>query len=470
MNNRSVDPQSNDSSAVFLVTVAANVVPLVGVFHLGWSAQTFAVVYAIELVVAVPFAGLKALFARRPPSYDELERPQEGNPLKPDEWGGVSVGPSDLNRRRGSVAIIDALPPIYPRNVPFALRAFGAAVSLAGAFLFVLGRFIDVPATLTDPSVAASIVFLIGSQIGVIEREYFRTRRYEMSTPRDVVASATTEGTLAVVALIVAIVGGPAGALVAFVAVKLFAEWRGYRSGVAFDPEEGEGTLPPVAAPDALPAAEVRPGRHAVRATALWQGATAAVSSGPVYLFAWVGLTAGSVKALTAAVVCFGLLPAGIGGLKAIEYALTHGTLTYQRRDDTVVAYDDLTKTVQWATPIDDIRDADLCEGELVDRACGTRTFSITTFAGEYDYSVAHLREYDQAVEAFELPVKTTAFGPLDRRIAAVIAVVGACGAAAVVGLAYSAPSVGAVAAGFGGPFGVVTLRSAWQWALPATP
>jgi tetrahydromethanopterin S-methyltransferase subunit C len=78
----------------------------------------------------------------------------------------------------------------------------------------VLGRFVDVPATLTDPSVAASIVFLIISQIGVIERGYFRTRRYEMSTPRDIVASATTEGTLAVVGLIVAIVGGPAGALV----------------------------------------------------------------------------------------------------------------------------------------------------------------------------------------------------------------------------------------------------------------
>ena len=28
--------------------------------------------------------------------------------------------------------------------------------------------------------------------------------------------------------------------------------------------------------------------------------------------------------------------------------------------------------------------------------------------------------------------------------------------------------TVAAVAAGFGGPFGVVVLRSAWQWALPA--
>jgi hypothetical protein len=445
---------------MFLVTVAANVVPLVGVFHLGWSAQTFAVVYAMELVVAVPFAGVKALFVRRPPNYDKLERPNEDNPLKSDEWGGVSVGPSDLNRRRGSVAIADALPPIYPRNIPFASRAFGAAVSLAGAFLFVLGRFVDVPATLADPSVAASIVFLIVSQIGVIEREYFRTQRYETSTPRDVVASATTEGALAVVALIVAIVGGPAGALVAFVAVKLFAEWRGYRGGVAFDPEEGEGTLPPVGAPDAPPAAEVRPDQRAVRAAALWRGATSAVSSGPVYLFAWVGLTA--------AVICFGLLPAGIGGLKAVEYALTHGTLTYQRRDDTVIAYDNLTETVQWTTPLNDIRNTELCEGELVDRACDTRTFSLTTFAGEYDHSIAHLREYDQAVEAFELPAKTTAFGPLDRRVAGAIAAVGACGIAAVAGLAYSAPSVGAVAAGFGGPFGVVTLRSAWRWVLPA--
>jgi hypothetical protein len=248
--------------------------------------------------------------------------------------------------------------------------------------------------------------------------------------------------------------------------VKLFAEWRGYRGGVAFDPDEGVGTLPPVAAPDVPPTAEVRPDRRAVRATALWRGVKSAVSGGPVYLFAWVGLTAGSAGAVAATVVCFGLLPAGLGGLKAVEYALTHGTLAYQRRDDTVVAYDDLTDTIQWATPVDDIRDAELCEGELVDRACDTRTFSLTPFAD--DYSVAHLQEYGRAVEAFELPVETTVFGPLDRRVAGAAAAVGACGFAAVAGVAYYAPTIAAVAAGFGGPFGVVALRSAWQWALPA--
>ncbi|ELZ59359.1 MULTISPECIES: DUF6498-containing protein [Halorubrum] len=457
---------SNDSPVAFLVTVAANVAPLIGVFGLGWSARTFAVVYAIELVVALPFAGVKALFARRPPNYDELERP-DGDPDESDGSAGDSVGPSDLSRRRGSVPIADALPPIYLRNVPFASRAFGAA-SLAGAFLFVLGRFVDVPATLADPSVAASVVFLVVSHVGVVEREYFRTRRYETTTPRDVVASATTEGTLAAAALMLAVVGGPAGALVAFVAVKLFAEWRGYRGEVAFDPEEGEGTLPAVAAPDASPTAEVRPDRRAVRLTALWRGAISAVTAGPAYLFAWVGLTAGSARAVAAAVVCFGLLPAGVGGLKAVEYALTHGTLRYQRRADAVVAYDGLTETVQWTTPADDVRDAELCEGELVDRARDTRTFSLTAFADEYDLNVAHLREYGRAVEAFDLPVETTAFGPLDRRVVGAAVAVGACGVAAVAGLAASAPSVGAVAAGFGGPFGVVGLRRAWRWALPA--
>lgn len=461
-------PPSNDSSAVFLVTVAANVIPLVGVFHLGWSAQTFAVVYAMELVVAVPFAGLKALFARRPPNYDDLERPQEDNPLKSDELGGVSVGPSDLNRRRGSVTAVDSLPPIYPRNFPFVLQAFGAGVALLGIYLAVLSRFIDVPAMLADPMVAASAVSLIVSQVGVINREYFRKRRYETSTPRDVIRSAKNEAGVAVVLLWFAAAGGPTGALVAFVTVKLFAEWGDYRAGQSSTTDKGVGTLPPVAAPDASPTAEVRPDRRAVRGAAFWRGAKSAIGSGPVYLFAWVGLTSGSTGLVAATVVCFGLLPAGIGGLKTVEYALTHGTLVYQCRDDTVVAYDDLTEAVQWTIPVDDLRDAELCEGEFVDRACDTRTFSLTPSVGEYDLSVAHLREYDRAVEAFELPVETTAFGPLDRRVAGVAAVVGACGVAAVAGLAYYAPSVGAAAAGFGGPFGVVVLRSAWQWALPA--
>ncbi|ELZ16567.1 hypothetical protein C476_16917 [Natrinema limicola JCM 13563] len=453
---------------MFLVTVAANVIPLVGVFHLGWSAQTFTVVYAMELVVAVPFAGLKALFARRPPNYDDLERPQEDNPLKSDELGGVSVGPSDLNRRRGSVTAVDSLPPICPRNFPFVLQAFGAGVALLGIYLAVLSRFIDVPATLADPMVAASAVSLIVSQVGVINREYFRKRRYETSTPRDVIRSAKNEAGVAVVLLWFAAAGGPTGALVAFVTVKLFAEWGDYRAGQSSTTDKGVGTLPPVAAPDASPTAEVRPDRRAVRGAAFWRGAKSAIGSGPVYLFAWVGLTSGSTGLVAATVICFGLLPAGIGGLKTVEYALTHGTLVYQCRDDTVVAYDDLTEAVQWTIPVDDLRDAELCEGEFVDRACDTRTFSLTPSVGEYDLSVAHLREYDRAAEAFELPVETTAFGPLDRRVAGVAAVVGACGVAAVAGLAYYAPSVGAAAAGFGGPFGVVVLRSAWQWALPA--
>nr|WP_199506007.1 MULTISPECIES: DUF6498-containing protein [unclassified Haloferax] len=470
MNNNSAEPAANDSSAVFLVTVAANIVPLVGVFHLGWSAQTFAVVYAMELVVAVPFAGLKALFARRPPNYDELERPQEGNPLKPDEWGGVSAGPSDLNRRRGNVTVVDSLPPVYPRNVPFVLRAFGAAVALVGMFLFVLSRVIDVPATLADPIVATSAVSLIVSHVGVINREYFRKRRHETSTPRDVIGSAKNEAGVAVVVLWFAAAGGPTGALAAFVTVKLLAEWRDYRGGQSSDPDEEAGTLPPVAAPDASPTAEVHPNRCAVRGAALWRGATSAVGGGPAYLLAWVGLTGGSTGAVTATAVCFGLLPAGLGGLKAVEYAVTHGTLAYQRRDDAVVAYDDFTGAVQWAIPVDDLRDAELCEGELVDRACDTRTFSLIPSAGEYELSVAHLQEYGRAVEAFELPVETTAFGPLDRRVAGIAATVGACGIAVVAGVGYYAPSIAAVAAGFGGPLGVVALRSAWRWALPATP
>jgi hypothetical protein len=273
-----------------------------------------------------------------------------------------------------------------------------------------------------------------------------------------------------VIVLWFAAAGGPTGALVAFVTVKLFAEWRGYRGGQSSNTDKGVGTLPPVAAPDASPTAEVRPDRRAARGAALWRGAKSAVGSGPAYLLAWVGLTGGSTGSVAATVVCFGLLPAGIGGLKAVEYTLTHGTLAYQRRDDVVVAYDDLTEAVQWATPVDGLRGAELCEGELVDRACDTRTFSLMPSAGEYELSVAHLQEYGRAVEAFELPIETTAFGPLDRRVVGVATAVGTCGIALVAGVGYYAPSIAAVAAGFGGPFGVVALRSAWRWALPTTP
>jgi hypothetical protein len=331
--------RQNGSPATFLVTVVTNLVPLVGVVSFGWSPETLAVVYAVELLVAVPFAGVKALFAAQPPDYDELRRPKEDTQLKSGKREDVSVGPSDLNRRRGSVTLVDWLPAVYPRNVSFATKWFGTLVTLTAVFFAVLGQSIDVVATLSEPTVGVSATSLIVSQVAVTQRQYFRGGHYETATPGGVFEAATGKALVAAAVFTVASGVGPTGALAVFVAVKLFAEWRAYRGERLTGADREPGELPPVSVPETEPTAVVRPDRRTVRAAALWRAAESVLKFTPGFAFVWAALTRSSVESgFPVALACFGAGPAVVVGLKSIEYTLTHGTLAYQRRGETILA------------------------------------------------------------------------------------------------------------------------------------
>jgi hypothetical protein len=71
----------------------ANLVPLVGVARFGWDPGTLVVVYGLELLFTFPFAGVKALFARRSPRTDH------------DGSNVISVS-SDLTETRGSIDLV----------------------------------------------------------------------------------------------------------------------------------------------------------------------------------------------------------------------------------------------------------------------------------------------------------------------------------------------------------------------------
>ena len=51
----------------------ANLIPLVGVLWLGWDPATLVMIYALELLFTFPLAGLKAVFAGRPPRTDRAD-------------------------------------------------------------------------------------------------------------------------------------------------------------------------------------------------------------------------------------------------------------------------------------------------------------------------------------------------------------------------------------------------------------
>ena len=456
------------SPATFLVTTVTNLVPLVGVFSLGWDPETLAVVYAVELLVAIPFAGVKALFAAQPPDYDELRRPKEDTRLKSDKQEDVSVGPSDLNRRRGSVTLVGWLPPVYPRNVSFATRWFGTLVTLTAVFFAVLGQSIDVVATLSEPAVGLSAASLVVSHVAVTERQYFHGGQYETTTPGGVFEAATGEALVVAAVFTVASGVAPTGALVVFVAVKLFAEWRGYRGERLTGTDREPGELLPVSTPETEPTAVIRPDPRTVRAAALWRAVESVLKFAPGFVFVWAALSRSSVESgFPVALACFGVGPAVVVGLKSVEYTLTHGTLTYQRRGETILAYDELTETPQWAVTVGEFQQVELRAGHLADRLYGARTFALRPIGAEYDNEISHVREYDRVVEAFELPSSMSNPSRLDRRVAGVTVGFAGCVVAAAGWVLSQAPSVSVFFVAFGAPLSVAVFGWMWSQGVP---
>lgn len=450
-------------SLAALVTVGTNVVPLIGVFAFDWAADELVIIYTAEFLVAIPFAGLKALFAQVPPDYDELEKPHEDSLFKEDDYGGVPVGPSELNKRRGSVTVVDWLPPVYLRNVAFARNWFSATLLFTIAFALTVGRVVDPVATLADPVVLVSAVGVVVSHIAVIERRYFRSRQYETSSPRDVVSGPIGEALLVAGALAVASGIGPSGALAAFVAVKILADWMDF-SGTS-DPDNQ--ALPPVRVPDATPAVEVRPDQHAALLAGLFRGTVSAWHATPLLAVLWVALGGGWEGGLVGGVIVFGVVLTILIGLRTIRYYLTHATLVYQRRDERVVAYDRVTHTPQWEAAVGSFRSARQCDGRLADHVYDSRTIVASAFGEQDNYELAHLQSAERAVEAFELPVTATR-DRIDRRIVAVIAavVVGLVASVVYVSVVYS-PVLVLLAGVFGAPLTTALFQLLWSRAYP---
>ena len=116
----------------------ANLLPLGGVLWLGWDPATLVVIYALEMLFTFPLAGLKAVFAARPPRTDHADASM------------VNVS-SELTEMRGSVTLVSWLPPIYPRNLPFATAIGNGSIWFLIAFGGVISTVFTVGDVLTRP-------------------------------------------------------------------------------------------------------------------------------------------------------------------------------------------------------------------------------------------------------------------------------------------------------------------------------
>ncbi|KTG11508.1 DUF6498-containing protein, partial [Haloferax profundi] len=365
----------------FLPVLAANVLPLVGVVWFGWNPETLVTVYAFELLILLPLAGVKALFAGKPPASDR-------------ESGVFSVSESDLVSKRGSVIVHDRLPPIYPRNVPFAAAVVAGGVWVGFFVLAPVSEVVAILGILGRPEALLSVVALVVGQVVETTHTYFRSGRYAELSPYAVVEIPARQGFFLALFLFVVSVAGVTSVLVAFVVVKVFVEWSGLRAerggggrltGWLSGPDS-DTTVHPIDVPTEQPSATVDVDRRSAVAAAVWQTAT---TTGPFYFgFAtvvWLGVPAflgdGApsmslwVASGLAAFFLLGLMLAG----DIVEAVLMNRWTTYNRIGNHLVVYDRLTDEPQWTTPVSELRDAAVVETRPSDRHFGTRTITVTT-------------------------------------------------------------------------------------------
>ncbi len=142
-------------------------------------------------------------------------------------------------------------------------------------------------------------------------------------------------------------------------------------------------------------------------------------------------------------VVAFGLLLVAIVAIQFVRYDLVYGTLEYQRRGDSLVAYDWLVDEPQWTAPVEDLRDAAVVTDRFADRVLGTRTIRVTTGWGtqEQERRLGPVSEPERLVDMTAVPISTTDLEPINRPLAAG-AVVLAVGIVLTVPAVIVAPSV----------------------------
>lgn len=403
----------------FLPVLVANVVPLVGVVWFSWDPDTLVTVYALELLVLLPFAGVKALFAGRPPASDR-------------EGGLFSVSESDLVNKRGSVTVHDRLPPIYPRNVPFVTAVVAGGVWVGFFVLVPVSEVVPVLDILGHPGVLLSVVALVVGQVLETAQTYFRSGRYAELSPYAVVEVPARQGFFLACLLFVVSVAGATSVLVAFVVVKVLFEWSGLRAerggGGRFagwlSGPDSDATADSVDIPEGQPSATIDVDRRSAAADAIWRTAT---TTGPFYFglatFVWLGVPtflgdgapsiALWVGSGLAALLLFGLMLAG----DVVEAVLKNSWTTYRRIGGYLVVHDRLTDETQWTTPVSELRDAAIVETRPSDRYFGTRTVTVTTGWGddETERTIGPVDNPKTFVETFDIPLQSTDVSPLNR-------------------------------------------------------
>jgi hypothetical protein len=135
----------------------------------------------------------------------------------------------------------------------------------------------------------------------------------------------------------------------------------------------------------------------------------------------------------------------GLGGIlliaavRIVSYYLRYGTIEYQRRENTLVAYDTLLEAPQWVVPIRSGARFSI-QNAIPDRIFGTGTLTVSGVdtAPSDEVQFGPVADLDRAIETLDLPVQRDERPSRDPGVIAASIGLVLCFAAVPVGLLFT--------------------------------
>ncbi|QCW03726.1 DUF6498-containing protein [Natrinema pallidum] len=350
-----------------VLAIGATLSPAVGIGWFGWDLLPLLVVYWLEAVVYVGRCSLESLFAVRPVD---------------DDYYGLFLPLERLREKRGSVRVVEWLPPVFPRNVPFALNGGWLLFALGtlGALIMLFAR---PPGTLergTLVGIGGATALVVGRHAATL-LESIRSDRYNAWTA---LSPFSRRRWLAVVivAFLVPIVGlgadriglGLTATVALILATKLWYDFLDLRTpdDRPTDPQRDETAID---VPETAPLAVVHTDGRGIALDALVLGAMLALLPPVGFVILFSSVAVGLWLGLPAGVATVVLLVAARAVLELPIASLRDGAVEYRVYDAAVIAYDTTLDAPQWRLPrreITDVRTDTTFMSPLLSGAVGT--------------------------------------------------------------------------------------------------
>jgi hypothetical protein len=384
--------------------VLTNVVPVLGVAVLGWSAGALLVVYWVEAGVALARGIIQGPFARRDP--EDMTAGQQtirDSYIPLSSWenkrGGVSIGP---------------LPPVYPRN----MSTVSSSATVALIFWPIAGGLIVATVGTEFPigTVLLAVVGVVaGHAVGLIN--YFRNDRYLEKTVGSAMSRRYTIGifVLGVGGMLVLSRASPPSVLFLVVAVgKLLADLAIAVAEASNDPltRWDEESLDEQV-PEEEPTAVFEPNRRDLLLRAA--GIAPFFIMIPPYMFAGLAaIVAGLIGGLVVGVAVFAVGVVVVVLSMMMRTDVERGHLAYQVYPDRIVAHDGLLDAPQWSVNRNKIEEVTTEPSRLDRFRPGSRTVVVSTYGD--DRRLRALRRPDAFIDASSSGSGETRRSPNTRR------------------------------------------------------